>query len=382
MIDKISTEFISKNIIEFIQDDNIELTWLSNFDSKKYDKFLIFIDNNVNDIWGDKLLNQLKVHNKEIYLKVVESTEKTKSISFFPEAIGFLESNKCSRFDLVFAIGGGIVLDMVGFIVSTYMRGIPLFMIPTTLIGQTDASTAGKTCFNTKNSKNLLGTFYYPEIVYNNINFLFTNSNRYLRQGLSESFKYGLLNSPVLINKLLEFKNSNDTNILKDIINLTIKSRIAIRQIDALASNLGHTFGHAIEKFSGYKILHGDAISAGTVMALHYAVHIGIMHEEIKDNILTLMKDLGLNLYIDKRVKADKLINLMLLDKKSSSTLLHLVLIKNISEPYKEKGRLFCKALPEKVKSFLDNFLDKYEYRISSCYKFLEKDDINYIERK
>ena len=382
MIDKISTEFISKDTVEFIQDDDKDLTWLSQFDSNKYDKFLIFIDSNVKNIWGDKIFNQLKVHNKNICMKVVESIEDTKSISFYPEAIDFLESNKCSRFDLVLAIGGGIVLDMVSFIISTYMRGIPLFMIPTTLIGQTDASTAGKTCFNSSNSKNLLGTFYYPKIVYNNINFLFTNSNRFLRQGFSESFKYGLLNSPELIDKLIEFDDSKNNDTLKDIINLTIKSRIAIRQIDALASNLGHTFGHAMEKFSDYKILHGDAISAGTVIALHYAVHIDIMDEKTKDNIILLMKKLGLNLYIEESLKADKLVSLMLLDKKSSSTLLNLVLINSIAEPYEEDGRLFCKSLPENVELFLINFLDNYKYRIPNCADYLSADKINYEDEE
>ena len=381
MIDKILTNFTSNNSVEFVQDDDKEMEWISSFESSDYGKFLIFIDSNVEEIWGGAIMKQLNLHNKTIIVKRVKSVESTKSITFYSEAVDFLESNKCNRFDLVIAIGGGIVLDMVSFVVSTYMRGVPLFMIPTTLIGQTDASTAGKTCFNSNNNKNLLGTFYYPIKVYNNINFLYTNTNRFLRQGFSESFKYGLLNSKILIDQLNEYKVSNDKKILKKIINLTIESRIAIRQIDALASNLGHTFGHAIEKFSDYKVLHGDAISAGTIIALNYSVHIGVMTNKLKDDIIDNMKFLGLNLYIDENLDSKKIVELMLLDKKSSSTALNLVLIKGVSSPYSENGRFFCKSDPGKVETFLGNFLKTYEYKIENCSQYLERDVIDYNKK-
>lgn len=380
MITTINTEFIERSKVEFIQDDDQELNWLSSFNSDKYDRILIFIDQKVDNIWGEKIISNLKKHNKDLPTLKINSIEESKSMAFYPKAIKFLETNKCSRFDLVLAIGGGIVLDLVSFTVSTYMRGIPLIMIPTTLIGQTDASTAGKTCLNSHHSKNLLGTFYYPKIVYNNINFLNTNSNRFLRQGFSESFKYGLLNSKELIEYIISYHKSNDKNILQNIISQTIQSRIEIRHKDALASNLGHTFGHAMEKYSDYQILHGDAISAGTVMALHYAVHIGIMSEEIKNEIIEIMKTLGLNLYIDKQLTANELVQLMLLDKKSSSKILNLVLITDITIPYREDGRLFCKSMPFDVISFLEIFLKNYKYRIDNCAEFLEQDNIYYKE--
>lgn len=380
MINKINAEFITKDKIEFILDDDKELGWLSQFQNDKYDRFFIFIDTNVNNVWGDRIFNQLQKHNKKTFVTNIEPIENSKSIEFYPKAVKFLESNQCGRYDLVIAIGGGIVLDLVSFVVSTYMRGIPLFMIPTTLIGQTDASTAGKTCLNSQNSKNLLGTFYYPNIVYNNINFICTNSNRFLRQGFSESFKYGLLNSKILIDKLVKYNEDNNPELLQEIISLTIESRIAIRQIDALASNLGHTFGQAIEKFSNYTILHGDAISAGTVIALHYAEHIGILDVKTKNDVMELMKKLGLNLYIDRNVTSEKLVELMMLDKKSSSTLLNLVLIKDIARPYEEDGRLFCKSIPDNVKVFLDTFLIDYKYIIPNCGKFLEQEYIKYSE--
>ena len=309
MINQISESFHTSNNVDFIQDDDVTMQWLSEFDSSRFERFIVFIDSHVSSSWGETVLQQLEAHQKEIIIKEIEPFETSKTITFYPEVIGFLEDVGSTRFDLVIAIGGGIVLDMAGFVVSTYMRGLPLMMIPTTLIGQTDASTAGKTCFNSHESKNLLGTFYFPEVVYNNIHFLISNPGRIFRQGLSESFKYGLLNSNQLVKTLSLYRDTPNSEILKKIINLTIKSRIAIRKIDPLASNLGHTFGHAIEKASNYEILHGDAIAAGTVLALGFAVKKKIMKDKRKEEIISMMKFLGLNLYIDKEIDATALVS-------------------------------------------------------------------------
>jgi 3-dehydroquinate synthase len=119
-----------------------------------------------------------------------------------------------------------------------------------------------------------LGTFYYPLKVYNNISFVETNSNYYNRQGYSEIYKYALLDSKEFldeINMYLGGGQKNPARLFK-IIELTIEARSNIRQKDALASNLGHTFGHALEKITDFKVMHGDAIWVGTVMALYFGL--------------------------------------------------------------------------------------------------------------
>jgi len=374
----VSTTFESKDTVNFIIDDDPDLAWLSSISDTGYDRFFILIDKNVDDIWGERILKQLEKNNVDIFKLRVNPVEESKSISYYPVAIDFFEKNKCGRFDLVIAVGGGIVIDLASFTVSTYMRGLPLYIVATTLIGQVDASTAGKTCLNTSESKNLLGTFYYPLIVYNNIEFLSTNKKSILRQGFSEIFKYGLLDSKLLVDMLIEFQENDNVHLLERIILQTIESRISIRKKDALASNLGHTFGHALEKYSSYKILHGDAISMGTVMALNYAVRRGEMSVDTKNEIVNSMKYLGLNMYLDSSVEAGPLVEKMMSDKKSSSKALNLVLLKEIEKPYSDKNGLFYKTEPLEVVDFLKEFISTYEYRVDKCDEYLLNDDIEY----
>ena len=250
------------------------------------------------------------------------------------------------------------------------MRGLPFFMIPTTLMGQVDSSTAGKTCLNTPMTKNLLGTFYYPLVVYNNTRFLDTVHECDQRQGFSEVFKYGLLRSPSLVQALREYHAHPAPALLKRIIIDTIGVRIAVRKIHPQASNLGHTFGHALEALSGYRILHGDAISAGTAVALHFAVEKGWMPKLEMACILSIMKELGLNLYIDDSIDSRTWLEAMRRDKKSSATKVNLVLIQGIGKPI--QGSFFSISFAD-LRKFLDRFLASYPYKMRNCHAMLKK---------
>ncbi len=357
---------------EFIIENSNDSEGLKKLDLSSYERIFFVCDKNVYSIYGEKITSILKSKNKEVKKFLVQPEEKSKSIAFYPELIDFLEMNNTGRYDVVVAMGGGIIIDLVSFTVSSYMRGLPLYLIPTTLIGQTDASTAGKTCLNTRNTKNLLGTFYYPIKVYNNLYFLKTNTNRILRQGLSESFKYGLLNSEELVNKVIEYQNGKE-EVMNYIVSETIKSRIAIRQIDPLASNLGHTFGHALEKYFNYDILHGDAISIGTVFAIYFAKKMKIISDTECNRVFQKMKEAKLNIFICKDLDVVKLLQFMKKDKKSSPSFLHLVLIEKITKPYKKES-CFFETDYKKVEIFLKEFLESYKYKIDNYCEFLKKE--------
>ncbi len=368
--------FRRKDEIKFLLDDDPDLAWLGQFDSGAYDRLFVFIDTNVRKQWGDVIRRCLEQHGKRIYWRSVRPREASKSLTDYPAAVSFLESKKCGRFDLVLAIGGGIVMDLVGFVTSTYMRGLPFYAVPTTLIGQMDATTAGKTCLNTTHSKNVLGTFYYPLVVYNNISFLHTNTAYYMRQGYSEVFKYGLLASRELIELLEQYHARASDSLLLEILRLSIETRAAIRRRDPLASNLGHTFGHAIEKLSGFQILHGDAISAGTVLALNFANEEGLISRQAVGEIVRTMKQLDLNVWLDKDLQPKKLVKLMLRDKKSSSDQLHLVLVKGIAKPYRNGRSSFYDVAPKRVERFLARFLTEYPFVRDRCSAFLHHDSL------
>ena len=372
---RIPVAFQREDVIEFIIDDDPEMNWIGEFEDKDYNRIFVFIDRNVRATWGALIEERLKAHGKEIFWLEIEPVEASKSLDFYPTAVDFIQDQGGNRYDLVIAIGGGIVIDLASFVVSTYMRGLPFYVIATTVIGQIDATTAGKTCLNTGQAKNVLGTFFYPLTVYNNICFLDTNAERYSRQGYSEVFKYGLLGSAELIAKYKQYREEPNGERLKEVIELSIQTRAAIRRIDPLASNLGHTFGHAIEKVSDYTILHGDAISAGTVMALRFAQQLDLITAEAVEGIIATMRTMNLNVYHDTALNAAELARLMLKDKKSSVNTMHLVLIRGIDSPYiGDGGSPFYRAQPADVEAFLDTFFANGEFALDDCAAFLDRD--------
>ena len=365
---KYETKFIIDSSEEFERIDEIGIS--------DYDRVFIVIDENVSKLYEEKLLPKMINGKQELFVYRVKSVEETKSIAYYPKLVEFFEENTAGRYDAVIAIGGGIVIDLVSFTVSTYMRGLPLFIIATTLIGQTDASTAGKTCLNSGNAKNLLGTFYYPEVVYNSIEIMKTCSPRITRQGLSEAFKYSLLTDGKLLGDIIKFQNSDfDSDIMERIVEKTIQSRIKIRLIDPLASNLGHTFGHALEKYYDYQILHGDAILIGTVMAMGYGVKVGIMEQSEYDRIYDMMNEARLNTYISKELDTKKLVELMKKDKKSSSKKLHLVMINGVGRPYRSDTP-FLEADYEDVEKYLEEFMESYLRKREDYLEYLDRDDL------
>lgn len=376
MSDNIKATYTHIYHTEFLMDESKDFDKLKLLKLKDYERHFYIFDANVYQIYGNKILQILEADSDYENIFLVDATEYSKSIDFYPQLIQWFEVHGLGRYDAVITIGGGILIDLVSFSVSTYMRGVPLFIIATTLIGQTDASTAGKTCLNTGNGKNVLGTFYYPIQVYNNIPILFTNNPRFMRQGLSEAFKYGLLADKSLVNDVVEFQTGCRTEAkMSQIVYKTIQARIKIREIDPLASNLGHTFGHAMEKYFDYNILHGDAIAAGMVLALFFGAEEKLIKEEICREIWELLKKSHLNIYLPCDFDISRLIQFMKRDKKSSTSKLHLVLVMDYEKLYK-KDVPFYEAEYSRVEHFLHDFCRNYAYKKEAYEDFLQKETL------
>lgn len=372
----IRTTYRHEYTTKFIIDESGTFERLPEMDLSGHDRAFFIFDSAVSEIYRERILEKIDKPAAEVFVHEAEAVEYTKSIDYYPKLIKFLEDHTAGRYDAVIAVGGGIIIDLVSFTVSTYMRGLPFFIIATTLIGQTDASTAGKTCLNSAGTKNLLGTFYYPQIVYNNIEMMRTNTKRIQRQGLSEAFKYSLLTDGRLLDTIVEFQNkAYDSQLMAQIVRSTIDARIQIRKVDPLASNLGHTFGHALERYFDYQILHGDAILIGTVMAIHYAVEKGLMEQAECNRIWDLMKAAKLNIYISENLDAARLVGFMKKDKKSSSKKLHLVMIHGIGKPYRGATPFF-EADYEEVEMFLKSFMKRYPYRTENYLRYLNGEEL------
>ena len=373
----IETTYTHTYSTTFIVDPDPEFSRMKEMGLERYERLFFVMDENVEKLYGKAILEKTCASMDKTFVMKVKPEEHTKSIDFYPELVGFLESHTAGRYDAVIAVGGGIVIDLVSFTVSTYMRGLPFFIIATTLIGQTDASTAGKTCLNSKNAKNLLGTFYYPIVVYNAVEMLRTCPKRITRQGLSEAFKYSLLTDGELLPDIIAFTNRPfDSSVMERIVRKTILSRIQIRKVDPLASNLGHTFGHALEKYSGYTVLHGDAILTGTVMAITYAVEHKLMEEEEKERIFGLMCQAHLNIYIPEDFEPHRLVEYMRKDKKSSASKLHLVMIHGIGRPYRGETP-FYEADYEEVEDFLNRYTAAYPYKKDHYAEYLMQEELD-----
>jgi len=347
---------------------------LRELDLSKYVKFIIVIDRNISNQILRPIKELLNEYDKEIIIIELTPSEKNKGIEESVKLVETLENNNVGRFDLLISVGGGFVSDIASFVSSIYMRGIPYAAIPTTLIGQVDAVTAGKTCINGPKTKNLLGTFYLPVFVYNNINILKTLPVREMRQGWSEIFKYALLDSFKLIELMEEYFLTESSSTLVAIIEETIRIRLKIREVDPLSSNLGHTFGHAFERISDYKISHGDAIAIGTLMAIKFGEEVGVTKSGLHQQVLEKMENFALNTKFHEEFIPSEVANLMLKDKKSSSFEINLVLLKDITKPFYNKSSLFFSTSPDSIEAFLCSYFEEFSSRLdSNLYENLSK---------
>jgi len=358
---KLNFSFAEEQTVDFIIDTDSEFNWVKKIDDTKYQRLFIYIDKNVEKKYGSKIKKAFSKLNKQVKYIKLDANESVKSINSLTENILLLEKLGLSRFDGLVGIGGGVLIDLVSFMASVYMRGVPLILIPTTLMAQVDATTAGKTCINSPTSKNLLGTLYFAKKVYINTTFISTLPEYELRQAFSEIFKYSLLNSSKLLSLLIKYKKSPLEKTLIEIIRETIKARINIRNVDPLASNLGHTFGHAFESLSNFEIGHGDAISAGLLMAIKFGEEVNVTKKGTFEKTRQLMNQLGLNTQVDKNIDFKKVIKKMQTDKKSSNNSINLVLINDYQKPFKQNPKFpFYPTKSDIIYSFLNNYKKSY----------------------
>jgi 3-dehydroquinate synthase len=200
------------------------------------------------------------------------------------------------RYGAVLALGGGVIGDVAGFAAATYMRGVPLVQLPTTLLAMVDASIGGKVAVDHPRGKNLIGAFKQPELVVIDPLALVTLDEAEMRSGWAEVIKAGVIGSPSLFKQLEE---GGDEPLLF-IIAEAVRVKVAIVEEDPYERgrravlNLGHTFGHALEVLSGFTLRHGEAVSIGMVAATRTAVALGLCDETTEGRLAVLLQRFGL----------------------------------------------------------------------------------------
>ncbi|MES2207384.1 MAG: 3-dehydroquinate synthase [Pseudomonadota bacterium] len=248
---------------------------------------------------------------------------------------------KAERKTTLFALGGGVIGDIVGFAAAIYLRGIPFIQVPTTLLSQVDSSVGGKTAVNHPLGKNMVGCFYQPKAVVIDTSTLQTLPEREFSAGLAEVIKYGLIRDRAFLewlDKSMKAIWAQDNEALSEAIyrSCQYKADIVAEDESELGVrallNLGHTFGHAIETGMGYGAwLHGEAVGAGTLMAAELSHQAGWLTQGDVEQVRHFMQLAHLPLK-GPQLGADRYIELMQNDKKVENGDLRLILLKALGQ--------------------------------------------------
>lgn len=253
------------------------------------------------------------------------------------------------RGDFVVAFGGGVIGDLAGFAASILRRGVRYVQIPTSLLAQVDSSVGGKTGINTRQGKNLIGTFHQPNLVLADTDVLTTLPAREMRAGYAEVVKYGLLGDADFFAWLEEnWQGVFDYDLapLTDAIETSVRTKAKIVLADEKEAgvrgllNLGHTFGHALEAALGYdgRLLHGEGVSIGMVLALELSERLGLTANGTASRAQKHLNAVGLPTKISEikgiHLDADELIRLMGQDKKVRDGRMTFVLVRGIGDAF------------------------------------------------
>ncbi len=275
---------------------------------------------------------------------ILPDGEEYKNLETLNEIYTQMLESRCDRKTTLLALGGGVVGDVSGFASASYQRGINFIQIPTTLLSMVDSSVGGKTGVNHALGKNMIGAFHQPQCVIIDIDTLNTLDDRQLSAGIAEIIKYGYINDIEFIHWLDENMDkllARDSEALTYAIYHSCNHKAKIVAADEKEAgqrallNLGHTFGHAIETGMGYgKWLHGEAISAGMVMAAELSKEHGWVSASDVDSIRALLSKANLPIEPPKEINATQFSTLMSIDKKVQDGVLHLILMKSLGESF------------------------------------------------
>ena len=237
-----------------------------------------------------------------------------------------------ARTDLVVALGGGVVGDLAGFAAATYMRGCNLIQVPTTLLAQVDSSIGGKTGIDMPFGKNCVGAFYQPKAVVIDPGLLKSLSRARMAEGMAEVIKYGCIRDAMLFEAIEKGQADMEWMIQRCVkIKTTVVQNDEYDTGERMLLNFGHTWGHAIEKVSGYtRYTHGEAVAIGMIKAVDLGVKLGETPAGVKDRILAVLEKWHLPTSTDLPV--EDLYKTMLSDKKKLNGKVYYVMINEIGE--------------------------------------------------
>ncbi len=268
------------------------------------EKALLISDTNVGKLYGENVLRSIREAGLSAELIMVPAGESSKSLQQAEQLYTAAIEHCLDRKSPIFALGGGVVGDLAGFIAATYMRGVPFVQIPTSLLAQVDSGVGGKVAVNHRLGKNLIGAFYQPKRVFMDMGTLDTLPVREIHTGLGEIVKYGVIYDADFFD-FLE-KNADKALSLEEMTVQHMVARSCEIKADVVSKdekegglrrilNFGHTVAHAIEKETGYvRYNHGEAVAIGMICAAYISREMGTARDEEVERLERLIKRMGL----------------------------------------------------------------------------------------
>jgi len=327
----------------------------------------IVTDSHVAPLYLEALERSLEAAGIECHSVELPAGEGTKHHSYLWQLTGWLLEHRVERSSTVVALGGGVIGDIAGFAASIVLRGIDVVQIPTSLLAQVDSSVGGKTGINSPHGKNLIGAFHQPSLVLADVGVLDSLPPRELLAGYAETVKYGLLgdapffdwleaNGPALI--------AGDRALRREAVIHACAAKADVVAEDERETgrrallNLGHTFGHALEAETGYgsRLLHGEAVSIGMVMAMEASAELGLCPAGDAARARRHLEAVGLPVDLSKIADAswtaEKLMSHMTLDKKVSGKRPTFILSRGIGKAFTTQD-----VAPDFLRQFLETAL-------------------------
>ncbi|MDO4937196.1 MAG: 3-dehydroquinate synthase [Sutterellaceae bacterium] len=311
-------------------------------------RVLVVSNTTVAPLYAEKALQSIRSACPDLSVGLVElpDGECYKDLAHIEKILDGAVETGLDRKSLMVALGGGVVGDMCGFAASLWMRGIDFIQVPTTLLSQVDSSVGGKTGVNLAAGKNLIGAFHQPRSVLIDTDVLKTLPAREISAGIAEIIKYGFLGDADFVARLerdMPKLRALDAQTVGEIVAHCCRMKAAVVREDEKENgvraklNLGHTFGHAIEKETGFDTwLHGEAVGAGTVMAALLSQKLGYLTDDEVCRIRNLVEASGLPTHIDG-IDAQAAYRAMLGDKKSVGGQIRFIVMTAVGQCHIEK---------------------------------------------
>ncbi|MFH7027881.1 MAG: 3-dehydroquinate synthase [Heteroscytonema crispum UTEX LB 1556] len=278
--------------------------------------------------YGEKAIASLKASGFEVASCMLPPGERYKNLNSIQKLYDAALQNRLERSSTMVALGGGVIGDMTGFAAATWLRGINVVQVPTTLLAMVDSSIGGKTGVNHPQGKNLIGAFHQPRLVLIDPEVLKTLPVGEFRAGMAEVIKYGVIWDAEFFAEMEASKRLDQMRYIKSELIDSILTRSCQAKADVVGKdekeaglrailNYGHTIGHAVESLTGYRLLkHGEAVAIGMVAAGQIAVELGMWTKEEAERQDALIKKAGLPTQLPNGVDIEAIIEALVLDKK------------------------------------------------------------------